>query len=167
MLKLLDRLLTWKMNLNGCADFVPKISKPHLWSIWSSTWYDQRIDRAKKWISTCQFIFISGSLPVKCPLKKNEKNFIAPKSSSWNFRGSLLSYFWAITFISAVIAILDPFGMLVPRISATVKLCDLLKPNSLNTAISKSFLYFSPKCRQQTGARKYFFFACLSAILGQ
>ena len=49
------------------------------------------------------------------------KNFIAQKVSSWNFRGSLLSYFWAITFISAVIAILDPFGTLVPRISATVK----------------------------------------------
>ena len=101
---------------------VPKVSKPHLGSISSSNWYDQRVDRVKKWLSTCQFVFISGPLPVKRPPKKKfRKIFIAPKVSSWNFRGSLLSYFWAITFISAVIAILDPFGTLVPRISATVK----------------------------------------------
>ena len=101
---------------------MPKVSKPHLGSISLSNWYGQRIDRVKKWLTTCQFVFISGRLPVKRPFKKIRKIFIASKVSSWNFRGSLLSYFWAITLVPAVIAILDPFGTLVPRISATVNM---------------------------------------------
>ena len=46
------------------------------------------------------------------------RNFFYLKN--WNFRSSLLSYFWAITLIFAVIAILEPFGTLAPRISVTV-----------------------------------------------
>ena len=47
--------------------------------------------------------------------------FIAPKDSSLNFRGSLLSYFWAILLISAVITILEDFGSLLPVRTVTVK----------------------------------------------
>ena len=100
---------------------VQKVSKPHLGSISSSNWYEQRVDKVKNDYQHANLI----SFPVHFrwnvhPKKKFRKIFIAPKVSSWNFRGCLLSYFWAITFISAVIAILDPFGTLVPRFSATV-----------------------------------------------
>ena len=58
---------------------VPKVSKPHLGSISSSNWYDQRVDRVKTWLPTCQFILISGPLPVKRPPRKIfRKIFIAP-----------------------------------------------------------------------------------------
>ena len=48
------------------------------------------------------------------------KKFIAPKDSSLNFKGSLSSYFWAILLISAVIAILEDFGSLLPARTVTV-----------------------------------------------
>ena len=48
--------------------------------------------------------------------------FIEPKDSSLNFRGSLLSYFWPIMLISAVISILEDFGSLLPARTVTVKL---------------------------------------------
>ena len=50
--------------------------------------------------------------------QNSKKKSIEPKLSS----ESLLSYFWAITSIAAVIGILDPFGTLVPQSSATVKM---------------------------------------------
>ena len=53
--------------------------------------------------------------------KNFQKFFIVQKVSFWNLRGSLLSYFWAITLISAVVAILEPFGTSVPGFIATVK----------------------------------------------
>jgi len=53
--------------------------------------------------------------------KNFRKIFIAPKDSSLNFKASLSSYFRASMLISAVIDILDPFGMLIPRNSAIVK----------------------------------------------
>ena len=49
------------------------------------------------------------------------KKFIAPKDSSLNFRESLLSYFWAILLISAVIIILEDVGSLPPARTVTVK----------------------------------------------
>ena len=101
---------------------MPKVSKPHLGSISSSNWYDQRVERAKNDYQHANLF----SFPVhfdETSSKNNFRNiFIAPKVSSWNFRGSLFSYLWAITVISAVIANLDPFGTLVPRISTTVKM---------------------------------------------
>ena len=42
------------------------------------------------------------------------KIIITPKNSFLNFRGSLLSNFWAIVLISAVISILENFGSLLP-----------------------------------------------------
>ena len=73
----------------------------------------------KKWfvVSKCHFRSIFGSFPVKFP----PKNFIwKPKDSSLNFMGGLLSYFWAIVLISAVISILDDFGSLLPARTVTV-----------------------------------------------
>ena len=63
-----------------------------------------------------------NSFPVKFPPKIFFwKNFIAPKDSSLNLSGSLLSYFWASVLISAVISILDDFGNLLPARTVTVK----------------------------------------------
>ena len=50
------------------------------------------------------------------------KIFISPKDSFLNFRGSLLSYFWAIRLISAVISILEDFGSLLPARPVAVKM---------------------------------------------
>ena len=47
--------------------------------------------------------------------------FIAPKDSSLNFMGSLLSYFSAILLISAVISLLVDFGSLLSARTVTVK----------------------------------------------
>ena len=58
---------------------------------------------------------ISGSLPVKIsPEFFFLKIFIAPKVPPQNFRGSLVGYFSAIAFISAVIGIFEYFGSLLP-----------------------------------------------------
>ena len=46
---------------------------------------------------------------------------MTPKDSSLNFRGSLLSYFWPILLISAVITILEDFGSPLPARTVTVK----------------------------------------------
>ena len=64
------------------------------------------------------FRFISGEIPAE---KIFLNIFIEPKDSSLNFRGSLLSYFWAILLISAVITILEDFGSLLPARNVTVK----------------------------------------------
>ena len=65
------------------------------------------------------FWFTSGEISVE---KKNFwKNFIAPKDSFLNFRGSLLSNFWAIVLIFADMRILEDFGSLLPARSVTVK----------------------------------------------
>ena len=61
------------------------------------------------------FRFIFGEISAK---KYFWENFIAPKDSSLNFGGSLLSYFRAIVLISAVISILDD---LLPARTGTVK----------------------------------------------
>ena len=45
----------------------------------------------------------------------------APKDSSLNYRGSLLSHFWATVLISAVISIYEDFGSLLPARTVTVK----------------------------------------------
>ena len=129
-----EKKLKYQKSLNSCAEYFSYNTCADFWhacakGLETTPWKQIVVKliwptcrQGKKWSSTCQFVFISGPLPVKrLPKKKIRKIFIAPKVSSWNFRGSLLSYFWAITFISAVIAILDTFGTLVPRISATVK----------------------------------------------
>ena len=46
-------------------------------------------------------MLISGSLPVKFPTIS--EIFIAFKFLSWNFSGSLGSYFWVIAIISAIV----------------------------------------------------------------
>ena len=71
------------------------------------------------WSKKCHFRFISGEISAEKFFFW--KNFIAPKDSSLNFRGSLLGYFWAIVRISAVISILEDFGSLLPARSVTVK----------------------------------------------
>ena len=64
------------------------------------------------------FRFISGEISGY----KNFWNiFIAQKDSSLNFRESLLSYFWAILLIYAVITILKDFDSLLPARTVTVK----------------------------------------------
>ena len=54
-----------------------------------------------------------------------EKNFlkilIAPKDSAFNFRGSLLNYFWAIVLISVVMNISEDFGSLLPARAVSAK----------------------------------------------
>ena len=66
---------------------------------------------------------IFGSFPVKFPpIKFFREIFIAPKDSSLNFRGSLLSYFWAIMLISAVMSIFEDFGNLLQAHSVAVKI---------------------------------------------
>ena len=49
------------------------------------------------------------------------KIFLAPKDSYLNFKGSLLSYFWAIVLISAVMSIFGDFGSLLPARPVAVK----------------------------------------------
>ena len=56
---------------------------------------------------------ISGLFSVHFRWNIQRRNFIAPKESSLDFRGSLLSYFWAIMLISAVLSILEEFGSLL------------------------------------------------------
>ena len=62
--------------------------------------------------------FISGEISAE---KIVLEYFIEPKDSSLNFKGSVLSYFWAIVLISTVISILDNFGSLLPARTVTVK----------------------------------------------
>ena len=69
---------------------------------------------------------ISGQFSVHFRWNFRRKNFvwrifIAPKDSSLNFRGSLLSFFWANVLISAVISIIEDFGSLLPARTVTVK----------------------------------------------
>lgn len=58
---------------------------------------------------------------IELPTKKSFRKIFVIKLSNLNFRGSQLSYFSAITYIS-VIGIWDPFDTFFPRSSATVKL---------------------------------------------
>ena len=62
--------------------------------------------------------FISGEISAETTFRNI---FIAPKDSSWNFRRSLLGYFWAIVLIFAVISILEDIGTLMPGRTVTVK----------------------------------------------
>ena len=64
------------------------------------------------------FRFISGEISAEIFFSNI---IIAPKDSSLNSRGSLLSYFWAILLISALITILENFGSLLPARTVTVK----------------------------------------------
>ena len=76
-------------------------------------WHELCISGAQKSIRGLKMSFpvIFVSFPVKFPPKKCAfEHFIAPKDSSLNFRGRLLSYFWAILLISTVITILEDFG---------------------------------------------------------
>ena len=49
------------------------------------------------------------------------ENFYCTKRIVFEFQGGLLSYFWAIVLISAVMSILDDFGSLLPARTVTVK----------------------------------------------
>ena len=74
--------------------------------------------RGLKMSFSVNFWFIPGKISAE---KKFWKIFIAPKDSSLNFRGSLLSYFWAIMLIFAVMSISEDFGSLLPARSVAVK----------------------------------------------
>ena len=64
------------------------------------------------------FRFISGQISTE---KKFWDIFIAPKDSSLNFRGSLVSYFRAIMLIFAVMRISEDFGSPLPARPVAVK----------------------------------------------
>ena len=65
------------------------------------------------------FRFISGEIAAE---KFCLKKFCCTKRFVFEFQESLLSYFWAIVLISAVISILGDFGSLLPAGTVTVKL---------------------------------------------
>ena len=73
---------------------------------------------------------ISGQFSVHFRWKFRRKKllwsiFIEPKGSFLNFMEILLSYFWAIVLISAVISILDDFGSRVTALFFYAKHDDL------------------------------------------
>ena len=64
------------------------------------------------------FWFISGEISVE---KKILENCYSTKKFVFEFKGSLLSNFWANVPISAVMSILEDFGSLLPALSVAVK----------------------------------------------
>ena len=66
---------------------------------------------------TVNFRFISVEISAE---KNFLEKFYCTKRFVFEFQGGLLSYFWAIVLISAVISILDDFGSLLPARTVTV-----------------------------------------------
>ena len=124
--KLETRVLIESCTVNSCADFWHAYAKGHETIFWEHIVVKPLCPKGGQ----CQKMIVNMSINVHFRPTSGKtstrtiftKLFIAPKVLYWNFSRSLLSYFWAITFISAVIAILEPFGTLVPRISAAVKI---------------------------------------------
>ena len=85
-------------------------------SLMSAPFHSLKLIRTRTQLTVALPIF-----RIELPTKKSFRKIFVIKLSNLNFRESLLSYFSAITYISAVIGIWDPFPFL-PRSSATVKL---------------------------------------------
>ena len=70
------------------------------------------------------FQFIPGEISAE---KNCLEHFYGTKRFGFEFQGGLLSYFWAIRLISAVISILDDFGSLLSARTMTVKMTEIGK----------------------------------------
>ena len=72
---------------------VPKVSKPHLGSISSSNWYEQRVDKGKNDYQHANLISFPVHFRWNVNPKKISKNFYCTKSFVLKFQGVSLELF--------------------------------------------------------------------------